>query len=81
LDWTLLSKYNNTASKEGKHAYKALFALLPTIDHLQADDPKTGFRVCAWRTNDAKHDLSLEDFVKLCQRVIAYHASQSQKVV
>jgi hypothetical protein len=79
LDWTLLSTYNNESSKAGKHAYKAQFALLPTVDHERADDPKTEFRICAWRTNDAKHDLSLEQFVDLCKLIVARHASDTQK--
>ncbi len=77
LDWSLLSKYDNEASKVGKHGYKAQFALLPTVDHAQADDPNTGFRICAWRTNDAKHDLSLGQFIELCKRVVAHHENDN----
>jgi hypothetical protein len=75
LDWTLISTYKNDDSKKGRHAYKATFALLPTVDHHQSDVPGTPFRICAWRTNDAKNDLSLESFVALCKRVLA-HAGQ-----
>ena len=31
LDWSLISTYDNDASKTGRHAYKAGFALLPTV--------------------------------------------------
>jgi hypothetical protein len=69
LDWTLLSKYHNEESKAGRHGYKAGFALLPTVDHVSAGATEASFRICSWRTNDAKNDLSLEIFVDLCQKV------------
>jgi len=70
LDWSLLSKYNNEDSIEGRHAYKAGFALLPTIDHIESARMNSGFRICGWRTNDAKHDLSHQAFVELCLLVV-----------
>ena len=76
LDWTLLSKYNNEESKAGRHGYKAGFALLPTVDHVSAGATEASFRICGWRTNDAKNDLSLEAFIELCQRVLT-HAGYS----
>jgi hypothetical protein len=69
LDWSLLSKYNNEDSVLGKHAYKAGFALLPTIDHIESARMNSGFRICGWRTNDAKHDLTHQEFVQLCKLV------------
>jgi len=78
LDWTLLSKYNNEESKAGRHGYKAGFALLPTVDHVNADATEASFRICSWRTNDAKNDLSLDAFVELCQKVLT-HAGYTVK--
>lgn len=72
LHWHLISQYDNAASKLGRHAYKARFALLPSVDHVDAGATEASFRVCAWRTNDAKHDLSVDDFVALCQRVVTH---------
>lgn len=74
LDWTLISHYNNEASQAGRHGYKAGFALLPTVDHIEASSRESGFCICAWRTNDAKNDLSRDDFIDLCVRVLT-HAS------
>ena len=70
LDWTLLSKYSNEESVAGRHAYKAGFALLPTIDHIESARMNSGFRICGWRTNDAKHDLSHNQFIELCRLVV-----------
>ena len=73
LDWGLVSQYDNRES--GRHAFKARFALLPTVDHSEDGLSPVDFRVCAWRTNDAKNDLSLKEFVELCQRVLKHNES------
>lgn len=78
LDWTLLSKYNNEESKAGRHGYKSGFALLPTVDHVSAGATEASFRICGWRTNDAKNDLSFDAFIELCQKVLT-HAGYSLK--
>jgi len=72
LDWTLISKYTNAESQEGRHHYKAGFALLPTVDHVEASASSAAFKVCAWRTNDAKNDLSVKEFIALCERVLIH---------
>jgi hypothetical protein len=72
LDWHLISTYSNDDSIKGRHGYKAGFALLPTIDHVLAGATEASFRICAWRTNDAKNDLSLESFLELCRKVVQY---------
>lgn len=79
LDWRLISTYDNEESKVGRHKYKAGFAMLPTVDHVDAGATESSFRICAWRTNDAKNDLSVEDFVNLCRRVIAHAESKAQR--
>jgi hypothetical protein len=79
LDWTLLSKYNNEESKAGRHGYKSGFALLPTVDHVSAGGTEASFRICGWRTNDAKNDLPLESFIELCQRVLIHAGYSVQK--
>ena len=78
LDWTLISQYDNEQSKQDGRDYKHKFALLPTVDHI--DDPRHGsanFNICAWRTNDAKHDLGLDEFIALCEKVLAQRARKS----
>lgn len=73
LAWEMLSTYRNEDSKAGRAAYKAGFALLPTVDHVLLDDGRYDFVICGWRTNDAKHDLCHAEFIQLCRRVIAHH--------
>jgi hypothetical protein len=72
LDWHLISTYDNEQSKDGKHEYKASFALLPTVDHIEASSTSASFHICAWRTNDAKNDLSTESFLDLCAKVLRH---------
>ncbi len=72
LDWHLISTYRNEESKAGRHGYKSRFALLPTVDHIDAGATESSFRICAWRTNDAKNDLSLEHFIELCDKVVRF---------
>jgi len=72
LDWSLLSKYTNEESKaKGRH-FKATLALLPSVDHVSDGLGEPDFKICAWRTNDAKHDLSHQEFVALCRRVVEH---------
>lgn len=75
LIWSLISTYNNDQSKQGRRSYKAQFALLPTVDHLGDGTGPADFKICGWRTNDAKGDLTLEEFVALCARVEAVNKS------
>lgn len=70
LDWSLLSQYDNELSKQHGRGYKKLFALLPSIDHVGDGLGSADFRICAWRTNDSKNDLPLDEFIALCQRVV-----------
>jgi hypothetical protein len=71
LAWDLIGKYDNDDSKAGRREYKKQFALLPSVDHIGNGLGPANFAICAWRTNDSKNDLSLEDFVALCRRVVA----------
>ena len=70
LDWSLLSKYDNEQSKKHGRTYKKKFALLPSVDHVGDGTREADFKICAWRTNDAKNDLSLSEFIELCSRVV-----------
>jgi len=72
LDWSLINEYNNKDSKKYGRDYKKRFALLPTIDHVGDGKGKANFKICSWRTNDAKNDLSYEIFLELCNKIVNY---------
>jgi hypothetical protein len=81
LDWGSISTYDNDSSKEGRCAYKAAFALLPTVDHIADGLGPADFAICGWRTNGAKGDLTLKDFVALCERVMRANRSNDTDVL
>jgi hypothetical protein len=72
LDWSLLSQYDNKESQAQGRAYKHRFGLLPTLDHVGDGTGNADFLICGWRTNDAKNDLSLDDFHELCRKVLVH---------
>lgn len=77
LDWTLLSKYDNEQSKKHKREYKKRFALLPSVDHVGDGTGPADFKICGWRTNDCKNDLTLEELRTFCHAILKY-AEQSR---
>jgi hypothetical protein len=78
LEWEKISTYDNDQSKTDRSKYKALFARLPTVDHVFQENGGCDFVICGWRTNDAKNDLSYSDFVALCQRVLLRHQTKTE---
>ncbi|SMN10522.1 hypothetical protein SPBRAN_615 [uncultured Candidatus Thioglobus sp.] len=70
LNWGLLSKWNNNEVQEGRREYRRKFALLPSVDHVGDGIGQADFEICSWRTNDAKSDLSLDEFKELCRKVL-----------
>ena len=72
LDWTLISTYNNEESKEHRREYKKKLALLPSVDHVDDGMGAANFKICAWRTNDCKNDLTHEELVRFCSLIIRH---------
>lgn len=68
LRWDLLSKWDNSRAEKEKENYKKKFVLLPVIDHAKKFGV-ANFKICSWRTNDAKNDLPLPEFIELCKKV------------
>ena len=69
LDPELLGTYDNNRSKEKGGAYKRELAMLPTVDHVTAK-PVPDFEIVSWQTNDAKGDMSPDEFIAYCRRVV-----------
>jgi hypothetical protein len=81
LDWTLIGQYDNDESRERGRHYKREFALLPTVDHVGDGTGCAIFIICGWRTNDAKNDLDLSEFVSLCRAVLEQHGYVVKQLV
>lgn len=73
LDWSLISQYDNEKSKQLGRSYKKELAALPTLDHVGDGLGEPDFVISSWRTNDAKHDLTLQEFLALCTAVLKHH--------
>jgi hypothetical protein len=77
LDWSLISTYENDRSKSDGRRYKATLALLPTVDHVNDGTGPADFKICSWRTNSAKNDLTLPEFVERCEKVVRHATNES----
>lgn len=75
LEWERISTYRNDESKARRREYKRELAMLPTVDHVGDGLGAADFRICAWRTNDCKNDLTADELVAFCRRVIEYSTS------
>ncbi|MCK9367416.1 MAG: hypothetical protein M0P72_09760 [Metallibacterium scheffleri] len=73
LDWSLISTYDNKRSKQQGRDYKKSLAALPTVDHVDDGRGAPKFVITSWRTNDAKHDLTLKEFLSLCASLLKHH--------
>jgi hypothetical protein len=72
LRWDLISTYDNERSKKDRRNYKAALDLLPTVDHVGDGLSEASFKICSWRTNDAKGLMSHGEFVAFCRSVVAH---------
>ena len=74
LDWAAVGTWDNGEAEEKGAPYKRLFRNMPTVDHVQGADGRPeslhDLRICSWEVNDAKGDLSFEQFEALCRRVL-----------
>ena len=76
LDWSLISTFRNEEAKIGRSKYKKTLWLLPTVDHAIDANGKQQFVICSWKVNDAKGDLSHDEFCALCELVLKYRDVQ-----
>ncbi|MDO9226469.1 MAG: hypothetical protein Q8M09_19760 [Pseudomonadota bacterium] len=79
LQWERISQYDNDESKEQGRHYKKGLALLPTVDHVGDGTGAADFVICGWRTNDTKNDLSLSEFISVCQAVLKHQGFVIQR--
>jgi len=69
LDWDLIGTYDTREAGGDQGEHKRQYAMLPTIDH-HSNQPESDFVICAWRTNDAKHDMSPHELLEFCKAVL-----------
>ena len=77
LVWSLLSEWDNREAQRQGSKYKRRFALLPTVDHVDPESTEADFRICGWRTNDCKNDLTIAELRAFCETFLRAQASSS----
>ncbi len=70
LHWNLLSKWSNEEAKNRGRQHKREFYLLPTVDHVGDGSGEPEFKICAMLTNDVKSDLSHEELLGFCEKLL-----------
>ncbi len=70
LHWNLLSKWSNEEAKNRRRQHKREFYLLPTVDHVGDGSGEPEFKICAMLTNDVKSDLSHEELLGFCEKLL-----------
>ena len=74
LDWHLIGTYDSRDPAAGTAEHRKRFAMLPSLGY-RTNQPSPDFVVCAWRTNDAKHDMTPAELLAFCRAVIDHSPS------
>jgi hypothetical protein len=72
LDWAKLNQWNNEEAKSDGRNYKKKFRNSPSVDHVGNGLGKPNFKICSWCVNDAKNDLTENEFIELCKQILEY---------
>lgn len=72
LDWSLISTFENKAAKAGGSKYKQTLRMLPTVDHCFDEKGQPRLVICSYEVNDAKSNLPLQEFYRLCESVLRH---------
>jgi hypothetical protein len=72
LHWHLIGTWDNNEAKAGRRLHKEKYRFLPTIDHVGDGMGEPNFKICSYRTNDAKHMMSHDEFIAFCRLVVAH---------
>ena len=79
LRWDQIRTYDNEQAKAGRREYKKQFADLPTVDHEDDGRGEPKVRICSWRTNDCKNDLSIEELKKFCDEFLKFQNGEPEQ--
>jgi len=72
LHWHLIGTWNNLEAKAGGRKHKERHHFQPTIDHVDDGMGEPNFKICSYRTNDAKGIMSYDEFIEFCRLVVAH---------
>jgi hypothetical protein len=75
LRWDLLSVWDDSRTKDPDQALVKKFSLLPTVDHVEPFGGVPGFEICSWYVNRCKADMTRDEFIALCKKIVAFRGS------
>ena len=78
MKWELIGTWDSAKGSHGGDAFKKAYYLLPTVDHLDPEGKDIRFEICFWQINSCKNDLSPDEFVALCKKIIEYRQGSTQ---
>jgi hypothetical protein len=72
LRWELLDTWDDSSDKNPGRDVIEKFSLLPTVDHIDPGGTTPGFEICSWLVNRCKCDMTPDEFISLCKKIIAF---------
>jgi hypothetical protein len=74
LDWSLIGAYDNEMSAKFRIQYWKKFMFLPSVDHVDASQPGSPFKICGMRTNDCKSHLTIEELMEFAKLILKHNS-------
>jgi hypothetical protein len=56
-----------------------MYALMPTVDHIDPEATTLELEICSWQVNECKSDFGPSDFVAFCSKVVEHCKGKSSK--
>jgi hypothetical protein len=77
LRWDLLSAWDDASAKNPDQALVKKFSGLPTVDHIDPYGNAPAFEICSWLVNRCKSEMTPEEFIAQCRKIIAFRRKAS----
>ncbi len=77
LRWDLLGEWDDSFTKNPSQALVKKFSLLPTVDHTDPCEETPAFEICSWLVNRCKTDLTPDEFIAQCRRIVEYRSKDN----
>ena len=72
MDFALIGVLDPGLARKDGRVFMKKFGKMPTIDHIDPDATDLKFEVCSLLVNECKNDLNADEFVGLCNKVVAF---------
>jgi hypothetical protein len=78
LQWDLIETWENAAPHAIANREEE-FSQLPTVDHIDPSSAVIAFEICSWLVNDSKGNLSAQEYVDYCGRVVDHNKANPRQ--